>query len=96
MSKTLLAENMSAVSRCSNQWSTEHAYNSDLLARRLGHHRRRHVACGAINRDRRNRVLVLLHAGATMTCATISYFTAILGALVGFFVANLFRVGGRS
>jgi uncharacterized membrane protein len=32
----------------------------------------------------------------TMTCATISYFTAILGALIGFFVANLFQVGGRS
>jgi hypothetical protein len=46
MSKTLLAENMFAVSRCSNQWSTEHAYDSDLLALGLGHHRRRHVACG--------------------------------------------------
>jgi hypothetical protein len=56
----------------------------------------RHVACGAVDRDRRNRVLVLLHAGATMTCAAISYFTAVLGALVGFFVANLFHVGGRS
>jgi hypothetical protein len=96
MSKTLLPENSTASRRCSNQWSAEHAYDSKLLAYRLGHHRRRHVACGAIDRDRRNRVLVLLHAGATMTCATISYFTAILGALVGFFVANLFRVGGRS
>jgi hypothetical protein len=33
---------------------------------------------------------------APMTCATISYFTAVLGALVGFFVANIFRAGGRS
>lgn len=31
-----------------------------------------------------------------MTCATISYFTAALGALAGFFVASIFRVGGRS
>ena len=31
-----------------------------------------------------------------MTCAAISYFTAALGAILGFFAACLFRVGGRS
>jgi hypothetical protein len=31
-----------------------------------------------------------------MTCAAISYFTVVLGALIGFFVASIFRVGGRS
>ena len=98
MSIRTLPENMFAVSRCSNhQWSTEHAYDSDLLARRLGHHRRRQPAGRIVNYDRRDRMQLLLRIEeATMTCATISYFTVVLGALIGFFVANLFRVGGRS
>jgi hypothetical protein len=29
------------------------------------------------------------------TYAAISYFTVVLGALIGFFVASIFRVGGR-
>jgi zinc transporter ZupT len=39
---------------------------------------------------------LFLSAGAAMTCAAISYFTTVLGALVGFFVASIFRAGGRS
>src|SRR5262245_33191432 len=59
-------DNLACASRCSNQWSAEHAYNSNLLARRLGHPRGRHAARGIAHGNRCDRMQRVLFAVQAM------------------------------
>src|SRR5215471_7499078 len=84
-------DNSASASRCS---TTEHRNDLFVLGDRLRCPRPGLPSLHADDGDLRLRTLRVAQETA-MTCAAISYFTAVLGALVGFFVANLFRVGGR-
>src|SRR5262249_19026484 len=88
-------DNLAFASRCS---TTEHrnAYHSNLLARRLGHPRRRHAARGIAHDNRHDRMQLLLSAEAAMKCLIITYIAAAAGAAVGFLTAPVFQAGGPS